>query len=51
MGWKCVGCTGPLWTAEVHADSPDEELTSTAIDIGEILGCWGGVFHDTRAMY
>ena len=38
MGWKCAGCIDPLWTAKVHVDSPDEEITSTSIDAGELLG-------------
>ena len=49
MGWECAGCTGLLWTAEVHADSPNEELTSTTTDSGEILGHWGGGLHDLGA--
>ena len=50
-GWKCAGCTGPLWTVEVHADSPDKEPTSTTTDAGELLGYWGVGFHYTGATY
>ena len=32
-----------------NTDSPNEELTSTAVDSGEILGHWGGGLHDPRA--
>ena len=48
MGWECVMCTGPLWATEFHVHSPDKELTYIAIDVGGILGCWGGGFHDPR---
>ena len=49
MGRECVWCTGLLWTVEFHADSPNEELTSTTADFGELLGHWGGGLHDIGA--
>ena len=39
MRWECERYTGPLWIAEVHEDTPHQELGFAATNIGEFLGC------------